>query len=100
MNIIKFDTIDNVKRYHSGYFFTPEAMRFFRSKVYETTATLGDLTYFITSEKCPTDKRRYTIRTMSRTGSIALFSAFEAYSSKKQAEKALAKHLGLNEFYA
>lgn len=100
MNTPQFDSIENIKRFHKGHWFTPNTMRFFKSKVYPTVIFQNGKYWFISSERNYPQPRRYTIRNMTPDGAIDTHGEFQAYASKKQAERALAKELGLTTFFA
>lgn len=90
----KYLSVSQIKRHNEDighHFFSPDTLRFFKSKVYEDLH-LGQ--YFITSEmnKYATDgKREYTIRRATGTGEIETVGIFGGYSSLKSARTALRK---------
>lgn len=87
-------SVTQIKRHNEDighHFFSPDTLRFFKSKVYEDLH-LGR--YFITSEmnKYATDgKREYTIRVAKGDGSIDTVGEFGQYPSLKSARTALGK---------
>ena len=53
------------------YFFKPDTMRFFKSKLETTGRAIGGEIFFITSEVPPHGKREYSVRAMrEETGTI------------------------------
>lgn len=71
------------------YFFTPDTMRFFKSKV---ESKLYKDKYFITSEQAPDMPRKYSVRKFDKkTGDISTVGEFQAYGSKESAKEALKK---------
>lgn len=78
-----------------GYFFSPETMRFFSSRISSLMWFKDDLIYFITSEA---DKgyiqhkgstRAYTVRTIDSNGNIETIGEFQQYETLYQARKAI-----------
>src|SRR4051812_13913442 len=55
-----FSSVDNMKALFPGHFFSPDTMRFFKSRVLETLYGKGRV--FVTSEKDGDNPRRYTVR--------------------------------------
>jgi len=97
--------IDEVKRRAekgSPFFFTPETMRFFSSRVSELAWSKGDLKdyqtediYFITSERDTSfhkhsgSTRGYTVRLCDKTGDIQKVSEFQEFGTLAQARKSI-----------
>lgn len=82
-----FTTTDQVRRAHQGYWFSPGARRFFRSRV---SRNVWGGRYFISSEQFQEPNgtlwpRLYTIREASPTGDISTVGAFQAYRSRREA---------------
>jgi hypothetical protein len=77
-DISKIDTIRQRNRAAGQYFFSPGAMRFFDSIVYPEV--YGGR-YFITSERAPGFKRKFTIREALDSGEIKTVGKFQQYSS-------------------
>lgn len=83
----EYDSINDIKSFAKGYFFTPDAMRFFNSRVLEGVY-YGR--YFITSEKFDSNSPRlYTIRMIDEERDIQTVGDFQAYKTPAQARKAL-----------
>lgn len=73
-----------------GYWFTPKTMRFFKSRihdVYTVLGTDGDWV-FLTSECAPNSPRRYTVRTMDKTGNIRAPHGYKSFETLRQARAA------------
>jgi len=69
--------IDDIKRKHNGYFFSPETIRFWKSRVSETIYKNDNSVYFVTSEAGFNLPRAYTIRRFDlTTRSISTVDAF------------------------
>ncbi len=94
--------IDEVKRRAekgSPFFFTPETMRFFSSRVSELAWSKGDYQtediYFITSERDTSfhkhsgSTRGYTVRLCDKTGDIQKVSEFQEFGTLSQARKSI-----------
>lgn len=85
-------TIKDLNRRAGQHWFSPDTMRFFKSKVPDDHVGLVKNRFFITSEKSPFDKRRYTIREWKgKTKSIETFGEFGQYGTKAQAKRILDK---------
>jgi hypothetical protein len=68
------------------HWFDRDTIRFFKS----TYSHLYDNKYFISSEKSPHDKRKWSIRKVDwRTGNVETVGEFQQFTTKKQAEKKL-----------
>lgn len=84
--------VKELNRKAGQHFFSKDTMRFFKSKVPEDHVGLTANRYFISSEKSPWDKRKYSIREWKgKTKTIDTVGEFGAYSSKAQAERILKK---------
>ena len=67
----------------SPYFFSPETMQFFNSKVYRDVKEVKDGFLFITSEVFGNDSRHYRIRKIKLNGSINSGKQFKSLKSAK-----------------
>ena len=84
--------IKEINRKKGQYWFSPNTMRFFKSKVPDDHMPLVKNRFFISSEKSPWDKRKYTIREfIGKTGSVETFGEFQFYNSKESAQRVLKK---------
>ena len=72
-------------------FFSPDTKRFFNSRTLDSGVIHNGILYFITSEKgSHQPKRLFTVRTFNtETGNIETLEKFQAFSSKRWAEKAI-----------
>lgn len=81
-------TIEDIKAYataNGSFFFSPDSMRFFSSRLSSTTYFGG---IFITSEVYGDRKRVYTVRRVLESGTIvALSDKFSTLSQAKSAAK-------------
>jgi hypothetical protein len=78
------------------YFFSPDTMKFFDSRVGGEAFVKDDKAFFITSEKFSdrlehiSEPRKFTIRSMDmRTGSVSTVGEFQGFSTESQAKKKL-----------
>jgi len=82
-------TIQDFIRLHKqkgGHWFDDDTIRFFKSSY---GSLYGDK-YFISSEKPPHDKRKWTIRKVNwETGNVENVGEFGAFPTKSQAERKL-----------
>lgn len=87
--ILSTDVIRKANASSGFFFFQPEAMRFFRSRV-SSVAYRGDGgTYFVTSERFnERSPRRFTVRAASDDGRIDTVGEFQAYRSRRVAHEA------------
>jgi hypothetical protein len=77
-----------------NYFFTPDAMRFFRSRVHDDVYGAG---FFVTSEQFDYGyPRYYTVRFARPDGSITTVSTFQQYASRSGAHAAAARYAALH----
>lgn len=87
-------TIGAIKKANqeAGYFyFSPNTMRFFKSRVMTEVFPLKDGALFVTSERREGDVRRYTIRRAWDDGDITTLDGFQSYTSRNGALKAAKK---------
>jgi hypothetical protein len=88
-------SMEDVKRMHSGYFFSAGALYFFGSKINPSTYTSKDgaRVYFVTSEQFDEKSpRRYTVRYLDvATGKIQDGSNFQEYASRTTAHRHAAR---------
>lgn len=66
------------------YFFSPDTMRFFRSRL------CGRMygRFFVTSERGPYAVRRYTVRRSDPDGAVSTFSTFQQHTTRDSAIRA------------
>jgi hypothetical protein len=92
IDISKFDRIEQIEGLNAAlgfYFFSPDTMRWFNSKVYDDIYQVKEGVCFITSERDdyldrqPT--RLYTVRIMRLNGRIDSLSEFQQFNTLKQA---------------
>jgi hypothetical protein len=83
-NGIHWVDIQQIKRANSDagfYWFEPDALRFFRSRVSETTYCGKGGIFFVSSEKGPHTERAYTVRQfLPDTGDITTCGPFNVLS--------------------
>lgn len=86
--------IEDANRRAGYYFFTPDAMRFFRSRVHDDVYGAG---FFVTSEQFDHGYPRcYTVRFARPDGSITTVSTFQQYASRSGAHAAAARYAALH----
>ena len=72
----------------SPYFFSPDTMNFFDSKVYKDVRTVKEGYLFITSEVFGDDTRDYSLRLIDSQGSIKTLITKDNFKIIKQIMKA------------
>jgi len=79
------------KRAEKGakYFFSPDAMRFFSSRICQLCWKKDNDIFFVTSEKNGNSYRKYTIRKSSTSGDITTMGEFQAYDTINEANMAI-----------
>lgn len=91
MALFSIDAIKKANAEAGSFYFSPDTMRFFRSRVMSDVFPLEDGALFVTSERREGDIRRYTIRRAWDDGDIATLDGFQAYTSRNGALKAAKK---------
>jgi hypothetical protein len=88
----EYYSIEELKRANADagyYFFSPDTMRFFDSRVGENVYRGADGWYFVTSEKFDyKTPRYYTVRKMLPGGDVVSASEFQQYRSAPGAKAA------------
>ena len=89
---IRFDTVEDIKRYHRGHWFSSGAMRFFRSRVGENVYQGPGGIFFVSSEQFDdSTPRRYTVRrydpTADNIGTIGEFNKLSRASAIREAKR-------------
>lgn len=87
------NNVEQIRQSHQGFWFSPDTMRFFRSRIEDDGNVYGGK-YFVTSEKGPNSIRAYTVREYDLIADeISTVGEFMGWSSLEDAiEKA--KELG------
>ena len=71
-----------------GYWFTPDTMRFFRTRISDTLFYGTQFIYFVTSEKASNQNRLYSVRSYDpKNGDIETVGDFQDHTSSYQAKK-------------
>lgn len=85
--------IKAANRNHGGYFFSPDSMRFFRSRVSEKVHQGPGGIYFVTSEQFDDrSPRLYTVRCFDPTSrGIDTAGGFQAHATSRQAHAEAAR---------
>ena len=91
MKTISINQIKCLNKAKGLFFFSPDTIRFFHSRVGQTAYVIGGVAYFITSEQRECDTpRKYTIRKANlETGNTGTVGEFQAYGTNAQAMSAL-----------
>ena len=83
------------------YFFSPETMKFFNSRVGGEAFEKDGIAYFITSEKFTmfpehiSEPRKFTLRSMDmKTGDVRTVGEFQQFNTEAQAKKKLKEIVG------
>lgn|SRR5512139_76699 len=80
------NSIDDIKAAHKGHFFSPETMRFWRSRVHGTVYPIpGHGALFTTSESGAHGGRYYSVRYCDLDGNISTVGPFLAANTRCQA---------------
>lgn len=84
-------TIGDVRRRHTGHWFDPDTMRFFKTRLPAESTLLISGRYFVSSEDNSSPyypgERRYTIREALSDGKVETVGEFHVYPSRKAAER-------------
>lgn len=91
MALFSIDAIKKANAEAGSFYFSPDTMRFFKSRVMSDVFPLEDGALFVTSERREGDVRRYTIRRAWDDGDITTLDGFQAYTSRNGALKAAKK---------
>ncbi len=79
-------SIINANRAAGQFFFSPDTMRFFNSRV--CRKIIGN--YFVTSERYNLKSpRRYTIRRINEDGHVDTIGEFQQFASSREAYRAI-----------
>ena len=90
----KFSTVADVKAANKligNHWFDPGTMRFFNTRIVTGLLTRGasGRQFFVTSERGPDERTRYTVREACADGTIDTFGKFQAYESLDAAHEAI-----------
>lgn len=83
-----YDVKKLAEKRHS-HFFDDDTMRFFKSRIYDEAYKFKDKIYFITSEKGPSNIRKWSTRYITQDGNIETLGQFQAYESLNDARRAI-----------
>lgn len=86
---VSMSEIENRSR---GNWFSANSMKFFKSRVGDIGYQGKDGYYFVSSERCLSGPRLYTIRHLNSEGHVEKIGEFQEYSTKARATAAL-KHM-------
>jgi hypothetical protein len=91
----RWEDIYRIKQRHTGHWFSPDTLRFFRSRVAQGGYVTPDgaRVYFVSSEQFDYNSPRlYTVRVQDRqTGAIDTLGEFQQYGSRNTADRAAQK---------
>lgn len=95
MEYIDIEVVKKADRSAGHYWFEPDAMRFFKSRVAQTALKVGNKAYFVSSEQfetCsgPRRPRLYSIRVCDlKTGDIGTYPDHDGFQKYKTGEQAM-----------
>ena len=91
MKAISINQIKYLNKKKGQYFFSPDTMRFFHSRVGQTAYAINGVAFFVTSEQREYDTpRKYTVRKADlESGDICTVGEFHFYDTNAQAMSAL-----------
>jgi hypothetical protein len=82
-------SIETIKRRNANaghHWFSPDTLRFFSSRVLaDTFEHVDGRTFFVSSERRPGDRRRYTVRVAMPDGPVHTVGEFQAFASRSGA---------------
>jgi hypothetical protein len=94
ITLSEINTIERLKAYNTAmefYFFSPDTMRYFRSRIAPDLIHTSEGIVFITSEQFQCDgridPRLYTVRIMQEDGDIDDIGGFQQFNTLRQARK-------------
>lgn len=84
-----------LNRQRGGFFFNPDTMRFFKSRLQTLPPYKGRV--FVTSERCGWNSpRKYTVRVVRPDGNIDTVYGFQAFQCRQTAHRAAEKYASEN----
>ena len=88
-------------RVNAGYWFSPDTLRFFGSRIYWHTLTATNDGYFFISSEDNFDRteKRYTVRYVNADYDIDTVGEFNGYASYQHAKTALKNIVGFGKFF-
>ena len=87
-----FDSLDEIKAAHTGYFFVAGTMKYWDSRVSEKVYPTPEGTFFVTSElDAESETRLYTVRKATADGSIWTAGEFQEHATLGAAHRAAEK---------
>lgn len=92
MSKLEFTHTDQIRTANlnsGGYFFSPDTLRFFRSRIHDEV--YGGR-FFVTSEQDYGHDRLYTVRVVKDDYSIATVGEFQQYASRSAAHAAARRY--------
>lgn len=80
-------SVDDIKSKHDGHWFSPNNMRFFRSRLLDEVFCGTENAYFVSSEQNGYNAPRlYTLRSFNpKTKDVSTVGEFQGYSTRTQA---------------
>lgn len=79
-------TIHDIKNNHKGYFFSPDTIRFWKSRICGEVFCSKTLCFFVTSEQFLNEGRKFTVRRYNpTTKSIDTVGEYHQLDTKTQA---------------
>lgn len=79
-------SVNDIERKYSGYWFSKDSMRFFKSKVIQDVFPVKGKLFFVSSEQNGSDKRKFTVRCFDiKANDIKTIGEFQGYETKTKA---------------
>ena len=95
MKIIPISEIKELNQKAGNYWFEPDTLRFFKSRLDKYAYKKGNKAYFVSSEQSPYGSRMYSVRVADlKTGNINTVGDFMKYGSRESALKEIKKIIG------
>lgn len=86
----EYYSMQDLQYAHQGYWFSPGAMRFFKSRLGSEVLPVPDGWLFVSSERFDDNTPRlYTIRKMDQYGEISEVGEFQQYTSSAAAKRVM-----------
>lgn len=84
-----FSSIEEIEAAHKGFWFSPETMRFWSTRVYPDVYQGDGVAYFISSDRDAYGTGRlYSVRCATPDGDIRSVEPFQGYATLRAARKA------------
>jgi len=86
METINIGGLELLNARKGRFWFSPDTLRFFRSRYSDTATKVDDKAYFTSSERGPSGIRKYSVRVCNmETGAIDTVGKFQDFDTRAQA---------------